>query len=64
VPRKIPADVVKTAFQVFAVLCLVAFFAMLFHKAALDISTLVRQFPGSEFWTALGRHLLRNLGGG
>jgi hypothetical protein len=63
-PRKSRTDRFKTALQVFAVLCLAAYFALIVHKASFDISTLARQYPGSDFWVAMGRHLLRNLGGG
>jgi len=58
------ADLIKTAMQVFAILCLVAYFAILAYKGSVDISALAKQYPGSEFWAALGRHLIRNLGGG
>jgi len=34
------------------------------HKAIVDLSALAQRYPGSEFWPALGRYLLRNLGGG
>ena len=57
------ADLFKTAMQILAILCLAAFFGLLVHKATGDISTLAKQYPETGFWAALGRHLLRNLGG-
>lgn len=59
-----PAGILKTAMQVIAILCLVAYFALLLHKGNVDISALAAQYPGGEFWAALGRHLIRSLGGG
>lgn len=61
---KICADRIRTAMQVCAILCLVAYFGLLAYKGRVDISTLAEQYPGSDFWPALGRHLIRNLGGG
>jgi len=58
------ADRGKTAMQVFAILCLVAYFALLAYKGTVDFSALAQKYPGDEFWPALGRHLIRNLGGG
>ena len=52
----------KTA-QVIALLCLLAYFLLLVHKAFIDISALLAAHPGN-FLVALGRHFLRNLGGG
>lgn len=59
-----PADLFKTAMQIVAALCLAAYFALLAHKAFVDITALAIQYPGESFWPALGGHLLRNLGGG
>ena len=58
------ADRLAKGMQVLAVLCIAAYFAMLAHKASADITLLASRYEGSEFWRALGRHLLRNLGGG
>ena len=54
----------KTALQAVAVLCLVALFAMLLHKAFADVSALAQRHSGSDFWAALARQVLRNLAGG
>jgi hypothetical protein len=62
-PKRSLSDLLKTAAQVLAVFCIVAYFALLGHKAFVDISALAKAYPG-DFWAALGRHLLRNLGGG
>lgn len=50
--------------QVFAILCLIAYFVLLAYKGTADFSALAQMYPGDEFWPALGRHLIRNLGGG
>lgn len=63
-PRRTPADLFATAMQVVAALCLVAYFVLLGHKASIDILALLKEHPGGDFWAALGRHLLRSLGGG
>lgn len=63
-PSRTPADRFKSAMQVLAIVCLAAYFVLLLHKASADFSALAMQYPGKEFWAALGRHLLRNLGGG
>lgn len=53
----------KTALQILAILCLVGLFAMIFHKAFVDISVVWQQHSGADFWVALGRYLFRNLAG-
>ncbi len=58
------AAMLKTVTQVFAVLCLIAYFALLAYKGNADISALAQEYQGMDFWLALGRHLIRNLGGG
>ena len=58
------ADLFQTAMQLLAGLCLLGYFALLAHKASADIMALAGQYSGREFWIALGRHLIRNLGGG
>jgi len=63
-PTRSRVELFKTVMQVFAILCLVAFFAVVLHKATVDVSALANQHPGSDFWPALGRYLLRNLGAG
>jgi len=62
--RRNCVELLKSVMQFLAILCLIAFFAMVVHKATVDVSALAQRYPGSEFWPALGRHLLRNLGGG
>jgi hypothetical protein len=57
------ADLARTALQALAAFCLVAYFALLGHKGFVDIAALATNYP-ADFWAALGRHLLRNLGGG
>ncbi len=62
--RRPIVDHVKTAGQVVAVVLLVAYVVLLLHKGSVDISSLAKAHPGDEFWLALGRHVLRILGGG
>jgi len=57
-------EFLKTAGQVLAVTALFAYFILLLHKGWIDIAALSAAHPGSEFWPALGRHVLRVLGGG
>jgi hypothetical protein len=54
---------IKTALQVVGILCLMGLFAMIFHKAFVDISVVWQQHSGGDFWVALGRYLFRNLAG-
>lgn len=63
-PKRKLSDLGKTAMQVFAVLCLIAYFVLLAYKGNADFSALAEQYQGKDFWLALGRHLIRNLGGG
>ena len=54
----------KSVLQVLAILCLIALFSMIAHKAIADIARLAQQHSGGDFWAALARHVLRNLAGG
>lgn len=56
-------ELFKTALQVVGILCLMGLFAMIFHKAFVDISVVWQQHSGGDFWVALGRYLFRNLAG-
>ena len=62
--RRSIADHFKTAGQVVAVILLVAYLVLLLHKGSIDFSALATAHPGAEFWPAVGRHLIRMLGGG
>ena len=57
-------ELFKSALQVLAILCLIALFSMISHKAFVDITVLAQQHSGGEFWAALARYVLRNLAGG
>jgi hypothetical protein len=57
-------DLFKTALQVLAILCLIGLFSMIGHKVVADVVVLAQQHSGGDFWTALARHLFRNLAGG
>ena len=54
----------KSALQVLAILCLIALFSIVVHKAFADIAVLGQQHSGGDFWADLARHVLRNLAGG
>lgn len=53
-----------TVLQVLAILGLAAMAAVVLHKGAVDVRTLAQRHEGLEFWWALLRMFLRNLGGG
>jgi hypothetical protein len=57
-------ELFKSALQVLAILCLIALFSMVAHKALADIAVLAQQHSAGDFWAALARHVLRNLAGG
>lgn len=54
----------KTALQVLAILCSIALFSMVMHKAFADLSVLALKYSGGDFWAALARLVLRNLAAG
>jgi hypothetical protein len=62
--RQGPRNRRYTVAQVLAVTLLIAYIALLAHKGSKDLSALAAAHPGSDFWPALGRHILRILGGG
>ena len=62
-PRASRTALIKTALQIFAILCLVLLLAMVVHKALTDMSSLARQYSGTDFWVALARQVLRTLAG-
>lgn len=53
----------KTGLQIFAIVCLIGLFSVIFHKAFIDISVVWQQHSGGDFWVALARYLFRNLAG-
>jgi hypothetical protein len=50
--------------QIFAILCLAAIVAVIFHKAWLDIDKLGQKYSGVEFWVELAKQVLKNLAAG
>ena len=62
--RKSSRDRLETIGQVLAFVALLAYFGLLLHKGVKDMAALAEAHPGSDFWPALGRHVLRILGGG
>jgi len=63
-PARGVSELLKSAGQVLAAMALVAYVVLLLHKGWIDFSALSAAHPGAEFWPALGRHILRVLGGG
>lgn len=61
--KKRHEELFKTALQVLAIACLAGIVSVILHKAHADVTALARQH-GSDFWSALARHVLRNLAGG
>jgi hypothetical protein len=53
----------RSAAKVLVILCLLAPFLMIAHKAFADITALAQQYSGGDFWTALLRHVLWSLAG-
>ena len=58
------SELFKSVLQILAILCLMAWFSMVAHKAFTDIAVLAEQHSGGDFWAALARYALRNLAGG
>jgi len=50
--------------QILAVFCAIVIWAMILHKGSAEVSALVQKHSGEEFWIALAKYFLRNLGGG
>ena len=50
--------------QILAVFCAIVIWAMILHKGSADISALAQKHSGGEFWVALAKYYLRNIGGG
>jgi len=50
--------------QILAVFCAIVIWAMILHKGSADISALAQKHSGVEFWVALAKYYLRNIGGG
>ena len=62
--ENVAGNAVKTLLQIVAVLGLALIMAMILHKGSTDIWALAQKHSGSEFWLALARYVLRNLGAG
>ncbi len=56
-------ELFKTALQLLGIAGLLLIGAVILHKAYVDISALAREHGGAEFWRALARYVLRNMGG-
>ena len=55
---------IKTLLQILAVLGTAVIVSMIVHKGFVDLSALAEKHSGEEFWRALARYFLRNIGGG
>lgn len=53
-----------TLLQALAIVGLAAMAAIILHKGFVDVSTVAGEHEGVEFWWALLRRFLRNLGAG
>ena len=67
-PRALPSgsraeERFKTIAQVIAILLLAGIVGMVLHKGYADVSLLAKDHTG-DFWSALARHVFRNLAGG
>ncbi len=56
-------ELFKTALQGVAILGLLLIVGVILHKGYVDISVLAREHHGGDFWRALARYVLRNMGG-
>ena len=50
--------------QLIAIFLVIVFWSMILHKGSVDILALAQKHSGDEFWVALAKYLLRNIGGG
>jgi len=50
--------------QILALFCAIVIWAMILHKGSAEVSALAQKHSGEEFWIALAKYFLRNLGGG
>ena len=57
-------NAVKRLLQILAVFGVIVIWSMILHKASVDISALAQKHSDGEFWVALAKYFLRNLGGG
>jgi hypothetical protein len=55
---------VRMTLQWMAVAVLVVIYSMILHKGYTDISALAEKHSGEQFWKALGRYVIGNIGGG
>jgi len=58
------SNAMKRWLQILAVFCAIVIWAMILHKGSADISALAQKHSGGEFWVALAKYYLRNIGGG
>jgi hypothetical protein len=54
----------STLVRVFAAAGLILLQSMILHKGYTDVSALAQKHSGGEFWRALARYFITNIGGG
>lgn len=54
----------KAVLQWLAIALLALMMGVILHKGYVDVSRLVDEHSGADFWRALARHLFKNLSGG
>ncbi len=57
-------NAVKRLLQILAVLGMIVIWSMILHKGSADILALAQKHSADEFWVALAKYFLRNIGGG
>jgi len=55
---------VKRLLQILAVFGMIVIWSMILHKGSVDILALAQKHSADEFWVALAKYFLRNIGGG
>ena len=58
------SNAVKKLLQIVAVSLAILICSVILYKASVDISALAQKHSDGEFWVALAKYFLRNLGGG
>ncbi len=61
--QRAPGERAKDVLQSVGILCSGGLFAMIAHKACVDIASLGAKYSGAEFWARFARYVIANLGG-
>jgi hypothetical protein len=62
-PARLTGELAKDALQALSILCIGGLFAMIAHKAYVDVTSLAVKYSGAEFWARFARYVIANLGG-